>query len=373
MKDNISIYIHGVPSAHDIYSNTSEYKDQYCHSFYGTKYDNQTFVIETRVFQNKIICYYTFIVNGTITFEGRPGGYFGITIVSDLFYKDLKTIYNLIDIVLRNKVIGTILSKENISRYLVTSFSEKGKDICDYLLNLLASTNIEGIQLDDSFIANAKPQIKIHPSSIDNVDIVNTYKSIQRLIITPEAQTDSEKKLLEEFAQKMEYVKLESEKRISKVNEELQSSVQMRKRLELEIMNIRSKSNSDFEEKEKIEKKMRSMEFEKQKVLSEFHNIQTLYREIESKCCKLQFENAKLQKIMEEMALIFNEFKVSPSKKQIQKDEQHIDISRPKSNKVFLLSILNFFLLAVIIVLIVTFHFISAPSVYDTPCLPIVL
>ena len=171
-------------------------------------------VVETKVFDNKIYCYYTFYVND-INDSQKRNAYFAITLRCDQFVKCVNTIYKLLELVYEQYVIGQFITLDNNRSILVNSFDVKCNDVFNKLSQLLTATlkDSDLIKLDESFITNTNPPLLVHPSSINKKEIVSTYKKLERLVLSPFATSAVDNKRIKEFQNKIDYINMNMKKK----------------------------------------------------------------------------------------------------------------------------------------------------------------
>ena len=175
---NMQFIVHGVPAGHQVWGTSQK---QYFETFYGS-YDQyggarSIMVVETRKNGNGLTSYYTFIRPHNVSaHDGRPGGYFGMTLSVDGQYcTDVNSLYHLFEQVFAQKMVGRILTK--------TGESEK------FALAELSSadaylTEVSGIVLD---------QIRsIMSSEFEDIDGTFTKSESSRNICYNLRDVDSE-------------------------------------------------------------------------------------------------------------------------------------------------------------------------------------
>ena len=122
---DVEILIHGVPDGQDYYGIKEEQTNMGL--FYDKSPESVKFVIETKKQGNSAYTYYSFLrYKGMIGAGGRPGSYFGLTLRLDKYYQDAIHIYNLMDIVFKRYIVGTLLVPSGDGyKYAVTNFAIK--------------------------------------------------------------------------------------------------------------------------------------------------------------------------------------------------------------------------------------------------------
>lgn len=248
---DVEICIHGKPLAHETFSTAAEQANDinyFCNSFFEnhSDYQDQSLVAETKIWQNRIYSYYTYNRNNIKDLFGRTA-YFAITLRTDSFVKNLHIIYNVLEIVYNQFVIGTILSKEKDTKYAIEKFEKVGKKICDIILNLLSQViqTKDIVRLDDTFLANSGVPLSFNPCDNRCLDLLSEYKKAEKLIISPSSSLLREQQKAKEYQQKLEYIKKETEERYASHIKKMQADVQM---LQKERENALSELNNHKKE-----------------------------------------------------------------------------------------------------------------------------
>ena len=125
---DIEVFFHGVPSGQDYYGITEEWAN--VELFYDGSTESIKFVIETKKQGGKNYTYYTYLRYGLMGFGGRSGSYFGLTLRFDQYYPDIIHIYNLLEIVFKRNIVGTLLIPAGDAyKYTLNNFSQKATDV----------------------------------------------------------------------------------------------------------------------------------------------------------------------------------------------------------------------------------------------------
>ena len=261
------LFLHGTPNGQCVYSSYSDH-DDYVLSYY--RYDigigSQSLVVETKVLNNNLNCYYTYYIYNVQALDGRPGGYFAITLRSDTFVRNLQVMFQLMDIIYNQLVVGTILSGGNVNKYLVQSFNDQGKHVFDVFKNILLQVikahNI--VKIDDSFLGNSGSPLSFNPCDNRCVDLLAYYKSAERIIISPSSSLPREQQRAREYQQKIEYVKKESEDRLKKeiinLQAEIHSLQREKKGYEVQISDAGTKIKSLYDANMDLKKRLSEYE-----------------------------------------------------------------------------------------------------------------
>lgn len=279
----IDIYIHGEPLSRTTYS-TGGKTDPYVSYFPYAQWEDCSLIVETKVLEYKIWCYYTY-VRKNITRKDNRLGCCALTLKSDYCIAACNSVYQILDIIYKHFIIGKAVSNSPSPRFLLEDFNSIGESVCNSCETLLSKSLIlnTSVSLDDSFLANAGEPMKINPLDLQSVDIVNSIKKAEKLIISPSALSMNEKKRLDEYKNKIDFIKHDTEKKydeiIHKMETEHQHDVNRDKKklmsacVEIENLSKRCK------EKDEINKRL---EIECVNLKSEISTLQKQYTDLES-------------------------------------------------------------------------------------------
>lgn len=127
---DLELFIHGVPKGQKIWGR-AENDLAYIQNFYTQNNDETKFLVEIRSTKDTTFCYYSYLkYNNVVASDGRAGSYFGMTLRFDVYCADIVTIYNILDIVYKKHIIGTLLSGEvSKNKFLVADFSNDSAEL----------------------------------------------------------------------------------------------------------------------------------------------------------------------------------------------------------------------------------------------------
>ena len=229
----VDLFLHGTPNGQNIYASSAD-KDDYVLSYYHIDLGvgPQSLIVETKVLNNNLNCYYTYFVPNVQDVNGRPGGYFAITLRFDTFVRNLQVMFQLLDIIYNQQVLGSILSGGNANKYLVQTLNEQGKLISDLMKNLLSQVikvrNL--VKLDDSFLGNSGTPLSYNPCDNRCTDLLTQYKSAERITISPSAPLPREQARAKEYQDKLSFVKRESEEKLKSEIRHLRTEIDLLQR-----------------------------------------------------------------------------------------------------------------------------------------------
>ena len=274
---NVEIYIHGTTDGYDAYTTATD-KDQYIQVFYGAEYNDQSLIIETKIVENNIYCYYTYFRKNIQTYVGRPGGYIGMTLRTDSFVRNVQVMYQVMDMIYSQFITGSIVSDGDNRKFIVRNLKENTKKVVDQIVNLLSQTiqTKDIVKMDESFLGNAGAALSYNPCDNRCKDLISEYKKAEKLIISPSSSLLREQQKAKEYQQKLEYIKKETEERYVSHIKKMQTEVQMLKK---EREDVLSDLHKHIDERDTLKAKVCALEEELQnsskkiKSLSEQANL----------------------------------------------------------------------------------------------------
>ncbi len=131
MNPGIKLYVHGTPDGQRLWGVAATDPDgSYIQSFY---YNSKTDVsvllrVEVKQFDSNAKCYYTYVRGGEICDHGgRGGSYFALTVRMDLYYADIRNMYNILDAAYEKYISGHILAAtaNGGAKYKVADFRQE--------------------------------------------------------------------------------------------------------------------------------------------------------------------------------------------------------------------------------------------------------
>lgn len=231
---DIKLFAHGVPKGQSIWGNPKA-ESLYIESFYGRQSSVSTqMLIEVMRMGNETSCYYTYLKTGNLQdMDGRPGGYFALTLKVNYYYADIHNIYNLLETAFNKYILGTILSstgagyrfrvsrleevastlnglEEELRHYLMqfstnqdfvplTGFKSNGQEACGtiHLLEASAKVVLEHVKRTGKISVSS-----LYPSAAESQLRSEIEKSAQQKISTirQQAAAEVEKALREKEA-----------------------------------------------------------------------------------------------------------------------------------------------------------------------------
>ena len=201
---DVELLIHGVPDGQKFFGIKEEQTNMGL--FYDNSIESVKFVIETKKQGNTAYTYYSYLrYKGLIEAGGRTGGYFGMTLRIDKYYQDAIHIYNLLDILFKRYIVGTILTPSGGGyKYIVTNFATKTEDIDRLqqgLIQLIQDTCISEkfLDIDASFIHPITLAAKGNITDVTEGSILTYIKKYSKVVLSPDYESNMEK----EYKQKL--------------------------------------------------------------------------------------------------------------------------------------------------------------------------
>jgi len=276
---NVEIYIHGTTDGYDAYTTATD-KDQYIQTFYGAEYNDQSLIVETKIVESNIYCYYTYYRKNIQTYVGRPGGYIGMTLRTDSFVRNVQVMYQVMDMIYSQFITGSIVSDADNRKFIVRNLKENTKKVVDQIVNLLSQTiqTKDIVKMDESFLGNAGAALSYNPCDNRCKDLISEYKKAEKLIISPSSSLLREQLKAKEYQQKLEYIKKETEERYVSQLHKMQSE---NKKLQKERDGILADLHTHVETQKKLENHVCALEDKlseserKNKILSDQANLKT--------------------------------------------------------------------------------------------------
>lgn len=194
---DLEFFVHGVPNGQKVWGKKDD--PSYFQSLYNNFDSVDKFLIELRTVNDKNYCYYSYLRYGNIVdYDNRPGAYFGLTIRLDVYSLDVIRLYQILDLLYKNDILGHILSIDG-RRYIVQSFDDSVIDeIYDKFKRLLSCTfqNRDFISVPQQSTIEYQGSIKLNLYDCQNEDMVSKIQDLvfksTRIIISPEYLTFKE-------------------------------------------------------------------------------------------------------------------------------------------------------------------------------------
>ena len=197
---DIEVLLHGVPNGQDYYGIKEERR--VVENFYNNSSEESKFYIEIRKNGDQVYCYYTYLrYKGLVGHGGRPGSYFGLTLRMDEYYKDVNHIYNVLEIIFKKYVLGTLLTPVGTSyKYTTPDFASKKTEIEKIeksLIQLIISTCVVSkfVKLDNSFVNQYSSLPSFNINEMDEENIILCLKKYSRIVASASYKTESEKQI----------------------------------------------------------------------------------------------------------------------------------------------------------------------------------
>lgn len=235
---DVEVFIYGTSVGNCFYGKADD--KIYFDNFYNGGKENYLSVTIRRAGDNKVYCYYNYLVyQNVIGKNARPGSFFGITLRLDAYCKDIQSIYGILYAVFNSCVKGVLLeSVGNNLRYMVDDFNDIPKldSIKDSLIELFSKT-FKGMEkvcfaaIDQSFMFGGGQLYTINQYDYSDEDVYRFVKETGHIRISPYYPTreisrrqQQYEKQMEEIRQQYEFARKSDLEEKSKLNSALSGS-----------------------------------------------------------------------------------------------------------------------------------------------------
>ena len=241
-----SLILHGVPNGQDMWGVNDD--THYFSTFYAPKDEADYLLIEARKVSGKPYCYYTYLkYRNVVASDGRAGGYLGITLRFDCYYRDVANAYRLCEIVLNNLADVVFVKDGNSIKFKVAKFAEVDQQLSElnkkaFTLMQNSATAKDFIPINDSFFKNDGKLVKasLLDCTLDNV--MPSLVQYGKLAISKHHPTNSELKKIKELEDRCNSTLLQKEKELKEVNGQYDALKQEHKNLQADLV----RANSDI-------------------------------------------------------------------------------------------------------------------------------
>lgn len=264
---DLEIYIHGASKGHQIWP--SEARDHYVNRFYIPANDETKFLVELRNGQDgKSFCYYSYLkYKNIVGGDGREGSYVGITIRLDYYYIDVVSVYNILDVIYKKHIVGTLLVQDKgFSKYLTTDFQIKDKELTEAMKSLTSLLQLSMVNTDfvniSSLHANndgTLPEINLLDCTKEN--ILSVMRKCSKVAISPYYPTVKDKNSQKIVKEQMAAYEKTKENEIEGLKNSLQQQINQST---IEKNSLQQKVDELTAAKEKLTASVSSLEKERQ-------------------------------------------------------------------------------------------------------------
>lgn len=225
---DVEFFIHGVPDGNDFFGLAEE--RMYFDSFYSGEAENRL-LIQTRISGGKLHCYYNYLIGkNVISYSGRQGSYFGITLRLDQYCIDSTKIYRLLDTAYSLYCVNSLLAQAGgNTKYLVSNFKSAknltdriGTKVIDMLQNGFSDNDFTA--LDKTFNSNSANLTLLKRNLLDCTveNVMSTVKQSGKIAISLFYPSQREKLLSQQYEQKINSIKEEHNSDKKRTDGELQ-------------------------------------------------------------------------------------------------------------------------------------------------------
>ncbi|MCD8303103.1 MAG: hypothetical protein LUC44_08845 [Prevotellaceae bacterium] len=185
----VDLFVGGVPQGQDFWG--KEEDRAYIEGFY-VKDDKQKFLVQIRTLNYKPYCCYNYLMyRDVIAYDSRGGSYIGLTLRFDAYCRDILTIYNILDLVYKKYILGSILKGEKgklkytVGQFENTSavFKQMEDEIVTLINNKCSSSSFASLNGFPLLGANC-PQIYLY-DGYTNDDLDTLVRQYGGVAISP--------------------------------------------------------------------------------------------------------------------------------------------------------------------------------------------
>jgi peptidoglycan hydrolase CwlO-like protein len=195
---DVEILVHGVPDGQKYYGTKDEQTNMGL--FYDNSQESVKFVVETKKQGSTAFVYYSYLrYKGMIEAGGRLGGYFGLTLRLDKYYQDAIHIYNLLEMVFKRYIVGSLLTPLGDGyKYTIPDFASKASEIAQMqqmLIQLIQTTCSPNkfLDIDASFIHPISAAPRANITDVSDAAILASIKKYSKVVLSPDYELNIEK------------------------------------------------------------------------------------------------------------------------------------------------------------------------------------
>ena len=258
MEMDFEFYVHGVPKGQKMWRFCQE-DLSYIQGFYNNTESEDVsvkFLVEVREVKGVRYCYYSYLRYNVLDCDNRSGSYMGMTIRIDKYCSDIVGIYELLDLIYSQRLLGLILnSDENKTKFLISDFQTADiglnrikKFVMDSFQNLFTSPISYKIDLNRFRKPEVRQLCKINLSDCSKNHVEDIIQQFWIVAISPNYSTAKEMMMSTDYNQKMKSLSDLKDGEISALN----SSLAKEKSRNAELITQReelNKVNSGLERK----------------------------------------------------------------------------------------------------------------------------
>lgn len=202
---DVEILVHGVPDGQKYYGTKDEQTNMGL--FYDNSQESVKFVVETKKQGSTAFVYYSYLrYKGMIEAGGRLGGYFGLTLRLDKYYQDAIHIYNLLEMVFKRYIVGSLLTPSGDGyKYTIPDFASKASEIAQMqqmLIQLIQTTCSPNkfLDIDASFIHPISAAPRANIADVSDAAILASIKKYSKVVLSH----DYELNIVKEYKKKIQ-------------------------------------------------------------------------------------------------------------------------------------------------------------------------
>ena len=210
---DVEFFIHGVPDGNDFFGLAED--RMYFDSFYSGEAENRL-LIQTRISGGILYCYYNYLIGkNVISYSGRQGSYFGITLRLDQYCIDFSKIYRLLDTAYSLYCVNSLLAQTGgNTKYLVSNF-KSAKNQTDRIKAKVIGLLQDGFSgndftaLDNTFNKNNATNTLSRRNLLDCTadNVMSAVKQSGKIAISLSYPSQREKLLSRQYEQKINSIR----------------------------------------------------------------------------------------------------------------------------------------------------------------------
>lgn len=210
---DVEFFIHGVPDGNDFFGLAED--RMYFDSFYSGEAENRL-LIQTRISGGILYCYYNYLIGkNVISYSGRQGSYFGITLRLDQYCIDFSKIYRLLDTGYSLYCVNSLLTQTGgNTKYLVSNF-KSAKNQTDRIKAKVIGLLQDGFSgndftaLDNTFNKNNATNTLSRRNLLDCTadNVMSAVKQSGKIAISLSYPSQREKLLSQQYEQKINSIR----------------------------------------------------------------------------------------------------------------------------------------------------------------------
>lgn len=224
---NVELFVHGVPMGAGFWAKGDDERAFFSTFYNDSLFDENKLLVQVRKLDGKPYCYYSYMVcKDVVSFEGRKGSYFGLTLRFEGYCKDIIRTFKILDDMYSVYVLGTVLKQnETVLKYEVHDFESVGKQLesmreMTYRLVIDAFSDDSFVSLDDFSLSDGTYST-FNLYDCDNDSLMSWMKKCGQIAVSPYYPSKKEAVIAKQYEAKIQDVQQQYEKRLQDVSQSL--------------------------------------------------------------------------------------------------------------------------------------------------------